>query len=61
MRVIEDLWDRLIDSAEACKRHAAVRCRDIKREIRPTGDYTEDRVDEMASRIVELAGRRGAR
>ena len=32
--------------------------RDIKRELRPTGDYTEQQLDELASRIVELAGRR---
>ena len=32
--------------------------RDIKRELRPTGDYTEDQLDELASRIVELASRR---
>ena len=35
--------------------------RDIKRELRPTGDYTEERLDELASRIVELAGRRSGR
>ena len=29
--------------------------RDIKRELRPTGDYTEEQLDELASRIVELA------
>ncbi len=29
--------------------------RDIKRALRPTGDYTEDRLDELAGRIVELA------
>ena len=32
--------------------------RDIKRELRPTGDYTEDQLEELASRIVELALRR---
>lgn len=32
--------------------------RDIKRELRPTGEYTEERLDELASRIVDLAGRR---
>ena len=32
--------------------------RDIKRELRPTGEYTEQQLDELASRIVELAGRR---
>ena len=32
--------------------------RDIKRELRPTGDYTEQQLDELASRIVELASRR---
>ena len=35
--------------------------RDIKREIRPTGDYTEDYLEELASRIVELALRRSGR
>ena len=32
--------------------------RDIKRELRPTGDYTEAELDELANRIVELAQRR---
>ena len=32
--------------------------RDIKRELRPTDDYTEDRLEELANRIVELARRR---
>ncbi len=32
--------------------------RDIKRELRQTGDYTKDQLDELASRIVELAQRR---
>ena len=35
--------------------------RDIKRELRPTGDYTEDQLEELASRIVELALRRSGR
>ena len=29
--------------------------RDIKRELRPTGDYTEAELEELANRIVELA------
>ena len=29
--------------------------RDIKRELRPTGDYTEEQLDELANRMVELA------
>ena len=29
--------------------------RDIKRELRPTEDYTEEQLDDLASRIVELA------
>ena len=29
--------------------------RDIKRELRPTGEYTEEQLDELANRIVELA------
>ncbi|MDE2940734.1 MAG: type I restriction endonuclease subunit R [Chloroflexota bacterium] len=32
--------------------------RDIKRELRPKGDYAEDQLEELASRIVELASRR---
>ena len=32
--------------------------RDIKRELRPTGDYTEGRLEELAIRIVELARQR---
>ena len=35
--------------------------RDIKRELRPTGGYTEDRLEELANRIVDLARRRGGR
>ena len=35
--------------------------RDIKRDLRPTGDYTEDQLEELASRIVELALRRSGR
>ena len=35
--------------------------RDIKRELRPTGDYTEDYLEELASRIVELALKRSGR
>ncbi len=33
--------------------------REIKRELRPTGDYTEEQLDELANRIVELASRSG--
>ena len=29
--------------------------RDIKRELRPTGDYTEEQLDDLANRIVKLA------
>ena len=32
--------------------------RDIKRELRPKGEYTEEKLDELAARIVELARRR---
>ena len=32
--------------------------RDIKRELRPTGNYDEGRLDELANRIVELARQR---
>ena len=35
--------------------------RDIKRDLRPTGDYTEEQLEELASRIVELALRRSGR
>ena len=34
--------------------------RDIKRELRPTGDFTEEQLEELANRIVELA-QRGSR
>ena len=32
--------------------------RDIKRELRPTGDYSEEQLEELANRIVDLASRR---
>ena len=32
--------------------------RDIKRELRPSGDYTETQLDELANQIVEMAQRR---
>ena len=32
--------------------------RDIKRVLRPSGDYTEERLDELANQTVELARRR---
>ena len=35
--------------------------RDIKRELRPSDDYTEDRLEDLANRIVELARRRSGR
>ncbi len=35
--------------------------RDIKRELRPTGDFTKEQLEEMANRIVELARRRSRR
>ena len=35
--------------------------RDTKRELRPTGDYTEERLEELASQIVDLARRRSGR
>ena len=34
--------------------------RDIKRELRPTGDFTEEQLEELANRIVELAQRRSS-
>ena len=33
--------------------------RDVKRELRPVGDYTEEQLDDLANRIVELAGSGG--
>ena len=33
--------------------------RDIKRGLRPSGNYTEGQLDELANQIVELAQRRG--
>ena len=35
--------------------------RDIKRVLRPSGNYGEDHLDELAARIVELAQRRNGR
>ena len=35
--------------------------RDIKRELRPTDDYTEEQLAELANRIVDLARRRSGR
>ena len=35
--------------------------RDIKRELRPTDDYTEEQLEELTNRIVELARRRSGR
>ena len=35
--------------------------RDIMRDLRPTGDYTEEQLEQLASRIVELALRRSGR
>ncbi len=35
--------------------------RDIKRELRPTDDYTEEQLEDLANRIVELARRRSGR
>ena len=35
--------------------------RDIKRELRSTGDLTEDELDEKTRRIVEVARRRSTR
>ena len=32
--------------------------RDIKRGLRPSGDYTETQLDELANQIVEMAQRR---
>ena len=35
-----------------------IKRRDIKRELRPTDDYAEDRLEELTNQIVELARRR---
>ena len=35
--------------------------RDVKRELRPSGAHTEEQLDELASRVVELARRRSGR
>ena len=35
--------------------------RDIKRELRESGDYTEEQLYELANRIVELSRRRDGR
>ena len=35
--------------------------RDIKRALRPSGDYSEEYLDDLANRIVEMAQRRGDR
>ena len=35
--------------------------RDIMRDLRPTGDFTEEQLEQLASRIVELALRRSGR
>ena len=32
--------------------------RDIKRVLRPSGQYSEEQLDELANRIVDLAQRR---
>ena len=34
--------------------------RDVKRELRPSGGYTEEQLDDLANRIVELARRGGS-
>ena len=35
--------------------------RDIKRQLRPVGDFSEPQIDNLAVRIVELVGWRSAR
>ena len=62
-RRVEDLLSRhrsVVDWQSNLEVQREMR-RDIKRELRPTGDYTEERLDELASRIVDLAGRRSGR
>ena len=35
--------------------------RDIKRALRPSGDYSEEYLDDLANRIVEMAQRQSDR
>ena len=69
----EDLKDVALKVDKVVSRHKAVvdwqsnlevqreMRRDIKRELRESGDYTEEQLDELANRIVELARRRDGR
>ena len=69
----EDLKDVALKVDKVVSRHKAVvdwqsnlevqreMRRDIKRELRESGNYTEERLDELANQIVELARRRGGR
>ena len=69
----EDLKDVALKVDKVVSRHKAVvdwqsnlevqreMRRDIKRELRESGNYTDERLDELANQIVELARRRGGR
>ena len=69
----EDLKDVALKVDKVVSRHKAVvdwqsnlevqreMRRDIKRKLRESGDYTEEQLDELANRIVELARRRDGR
>ena len=60
-REIEDMISQHTDVVEWQSNEDVLRVmrRDIKRELRPTDDYTEIQLDERADRIVELARRGG--
>ena len=62
-RTVEGLLDRhraVVDWQSNLEVQREMR-RDIKRHLRDTGKYTEERLDELAGRIVDLARRRGGR
>ena len=62
-REVEGLLDRhraVVDWQSNLEVQREMR-RDIKRQLRDTGKYTEERLDELASLIVDLARRRGGR
>ena len=66
----QDLKDAALALERVIRQHASVvewqsnpdvqrlMRRDIKRELRPSGDYGEPQLDELANRIVELAQHR---
>ena len=60
---VEEVIEQRGDMVEWQSNPEALRLmrRDIKRVLRPSGNYGEDRLDELAARIVELAQRRNGR